>query len=143
MKLAVGREPGRILVVTQGCTEYERLASLFSQSSWSAECVRKASDARQRLAQPNPPGVVLCEARLPDGGWRDVLAAAGVGPGAPRVIVMARPANDDLWQEVLEGGAFDLVSLPVDSRELFRVVSLAWNHWAAHRGELRNKAAVA
>jgi DNA-binding response OmpR family regulator len=43
--------------------------------------------------------------------------------------VTSRVADDSLWAEVLNLGAYDLLMKPFDLTEVFRVVSLAWRHW--------------
>ena len=44
----------------------------------------------------------------------------------PSVVVISRQANDDLWADVLSSGAYDVLSMPFDRRELIRVVGMAW-----------------
>ena len=126
------QKSARILVVTHRCGDYEKLASLLETSpSWEPQCARGVAEAR-RMIGPST-GVILCESALPDGTWRDVVAAVGSAPDAPRVIVMSRAADDALWSDVLEGGAYDLMPFPCDARELFRSVTFAWNRWSARQ----------
>ncbi|MEZ5352501.1 MAG: response regulator [Bryobacteraceae bacterium] len=123
----------RVLVVTDRCGDFERLVAVLAGSRWEACCARSVAEATDLLRKEGAAGVILCERRLPDGTWRDVLNAAGHQSDSPRVIVMSRTADDELWNDVLAGGGYDVVPIPFDSREIFRVVTLAWNHWAAHR----------
>jgi FixJ family two-component response regulator len=82
-------------------------------------------------------GVVLCDEHLPDGSWRDLLAAMEPLHDPPVLIVSSHIADERLWSEVLNLGAFDLLAAPFDSREVLRVVSLAWRWW---RSEARHLA---
>jgi DNA-binding NtrC family response regulator len=129
---AVGNAPGRVLVVTHRCPDYERLETLFACSTWHASCAHSVAEARASLAADPGIGVILCEAALPDGTWRDVLAARGKGADAPLVIVISRTADDALWNEVLAGGGYDVVPIPFDAKEVFRIVTLAWKHRRLH-----------
>jgi DNA-binding NtrC family response regulator len=80
--------------------------------------------------------VLICEATLPDGSWREVLDHTLQLPLPPPVIVAAHHADDYLWTEVLNRGAYNLLGEPFDERELFRLVSSAWlyRRAAAHLG---------
>lgn len=75
-------------------------------------------------------GVVLCENQLPDGrSWRDVLAQLQELPHPPPLIVADRLADEALWAEVLDLGAYDLLVKPFDPTEVVRVVELALLWW--------------
>lgn len=40
-----------------------------------------------------------------------------------------RVADDSLWAEALNVGAYDVLAKPLDRTEVTRVLSLAWLHW--------------
>lgn len=48
--------------------------------------------------------MVICEARLPDGTWKEVLDLAQRQPRPPYLIVTFSLADDRLWAEVLNLG---------------------------------------
>src|ERR1035438_4755532 len=60
------------------------------------------------------PSVVLCDADAA-GSWRDALAKLRK-PGR-RVILVSRGANNRMWIEALNHGAFDLLHKSEDARE--------------------------
>ena len=72
--------------------------------------------------------VVLCDAVLPDGGWRELLSHSSCAPQPPPVIVAAGQADEQLWLDVLNGGAYNLVAKPLEDQELYETVSRAWLH---------------
>jgi DNA-binding response OmpR family regulator len=88
-----------------------------------------------RSASSIPPRVIVCERRLPDGDWRDVLGLALDLPHPPTVIVTCRQADEHLWAEVLNLGGYDVLAKPFDEREVGRSLTLAWERWAAHSPE--------
>jgi len=45
------------------------------------------------------------------------------------LIVASRLADDRLWAEALNLGAWDVLAKPFDRREVFRSVKSAWQHW--------------
>jgi hypothetical protein len=69
--------------------------------------------------------VVVCDEKLPDGTWRDVIALIGPLHNPPPLIVASRLADDRLWAEVLNLGGFDLLAKPLDTREATRALRLA------------------
>jgi DNA-binding NtrC family response regulator len=78
-------------------------------------------------AQKTP--VVLCETDLRPGTWRELLEEITHAPDAPAVIVSSRLADDRLWAEALNLGAWDVLARPFVASEVFHAVSAAWRHW--------------
>lgn len=73
--------------------------------------------------------VVICDRNLPDGSWRNLLEMSHDTRGPSRIIVSSRDADEDLWAEVLQSGAYDLLPLPWEASEVRRVIALAWRSW--------------
>ncbi|HLK63929.1 MAG TPA: response regulator [Bryobacteraceae bacterium] len=71
------------------------------------------------------PRVVICDQRLSDGDWRDLLNDLQHQPGGPPLIVSSRLADDRLWAEVLNLGGYDLLTKPFVPSEVNRVVTMA------------------
>jgi DNA-binding response OmpR family regulator len=118
------------------------LRNAFSHSKWRVHGVRSRREALAWLRrQPSP--VVLCEETLPDSGWREVLNEIASLQDPPVLIVTSRLADDALWAEVLNLGAYDLLMKPFDLTEVFRVVGLAWRHWKNNWERVRNAAPLA
>lgn len=96
-----------------------------------AETVLAQADHASGLAQAlalmrrTAYSAVLTEASLPDGTWRDVLAHARRAGLGCAVVVTDRLADDRLWIEVLEAGAYDLLAQPFDAGEVVRVLDSA------------------
>jgi DNA-binding response OmpR family regulator len=73
--------------------------------------------------------VVVCEQDLPPGSWKDVLEQVTILPDPPSLIVTSRLADERLWAEALNLGAYDVLTKPFDRTEVMRVVSGAWRAW--------------
>lgn len=76
--------------------------------------------------------VVICERRLVDGTWQDLLQHLDRQFCPPVVIVTSRTADDELWAEVLNRGGYDVLMKPFDRNEVSRVVTLASACWREH-----------
>ena len=103
----------------------EELRRILAHSRWTLREAATLAAARTLLAE-QPAVVLICEALLPDGNWKHLLDYALQLPLSPPLIVVARQADDYLWMEVLNRGGYNLLAIPLDERELFRVVSMAW-----------------
>ncbi len=117
-----------VLAVSPAEDDHVLLEHVFSHSNWKFERVRTCREALS-LLEGGPIAVVICGAELPDGTWRDLLAAVNRRPAPPRLIVTSHFADDRLWGEVLDSGGYDVLGKPFDRSEVVRVVSLAWRQW--------------
>ena len=81
------------------------------------------------LLQHQEIAVLLCERELLSGTWIDVLEHIKALPDAPSLIVASRLADERLWAEALNLGAWDVLAKPFDRTEVIRSVNSAWQHW--------------
>jgi len=58
-----------------------------------------------------------------------MLEQVGCLPSPPLLIVSSRLADERLWAEALNLGAWDVLAKPFDKREVIRAVTSAWLHW--------------
>ena len=77
--------------------------------------------ARAQLRQDEY-DVILTEAALPDGTWRDALRLARECPQDVEVIVTDPHADARLWAEALNIGAYDLIAQPFYEPEVRRIL---------------------
>ena len=78
-------------------------------------------------------GVVVCEQDLQPGSWKDVLEQALILPDPPSVVVTSRFADERLWVEALNLGAFDVLVKPFDRTESLRIVDGACRAFGSGR----------
>lgn len=75
-------------------------------------------------------GVVISDSRLSDGHcWKDLLGEIQAMEGPPPLVVADRLADEHLWAEVLNLGAYDLLAKPFDAREVRHAVEAASRHF--------------
>ncbi len=72
--------------------------------------------------------IVLCDT---DSNWRRLLDEFRELPESPYVIVTSRLADDRLWSEALNLGAYDVLAKPFERSEVVRVLTMAWMRWNA------------
>ena len=129
---AFARHPSRVvtaLSVSPNAEDHIGLEAIFSHSNWALfqadEPARAASMIREHGI-----GVVFCERDLAPGNWTDLILALGrLSPAPPPVIVTSRSADDALWSEALNRGAYDVLAKPYRRDDVVRSVRQAWMHW--------------
>ena len=97
-------------------------------SRWELNESLTLTSAVSVLRQQQIP-VVICERDLQPGTWREMLEHVGCLPSPPLLIVTSRLADERLWAEALNLGAYDVLAKPFDKREVIRTVTSAWLHW--------------
>jgi len=73
--------------------------------------------------------VVLCERELGKDTWKTLLARVAQLEETPFLIVASRSADEFLWAEALNLGAYDVLARPFEASEVMRTLSLAWLRW--------------
>ncbi len=97
-------------------------------SIWALRACESLRSASILLCSGQFP-LILCEYDLRPGTWRELLALVEPLPDPPLVIVTSRVADERLWAEALNLGAYDVLAKPFDRTEVTRVLSMAWMHW--------------
>jgi DNA-binding NtrC family response regulator len=117
----------RVLSVSPLRRDHERLRAILA-----SRCI--VSDAAnfhcaRGLLEAESFAIVVCEQNLTPYTWRDVLAEVAVIPTRPLVVVTSRLADDYLWSEALNLGAYDVLAKPFVALEVTRTINAALLHW--------------
>ena len=122
-----------VLSVSPADEVHVALQNIFNHSNWKLSKTHSLTSALAFLRAQKTP-VVLCETDLRPGTWRHLLEQITGAPDAPAVIVSSRLADDRLWAEALNLGAWDVLARPFVASEVFQSVSAAWRHWRNRQG---------
>ena len=116
-----------VLSVSPVQDDHDELERLLSRPQWN---VYKATglSAAMVLLRRTRVALVVCARDLLPGSWKDMMDHLVLLPEPPYLIVTSRHADERLWAEALNLGAYD-VAKPFDATEVLRVNSLAWQHW--------------
>lgn len=127
-RLAIGNEVIAVLSVSPIQQDHDTLAKLLGHDQWrihNALSLQSASAFLRAHAVP----LVICEHDLLPGSWTQLLDEIRLLSIPPFLIVTSRVADDYLWAEALNLGAYDVLAKPLDRTEVTRILSLAWLHW--------------
>jgi DNA-binding NtrC family response regulator len=115
-----------VLFVSPRREDATTLSSMLRSLSISIEYVADLASARAVIRDGKYP-VILTEANLNDGTWRDILELARQVAPRSEVIVTDAGADARFWAEVLNMGAYDLIAQPFATGEVQRILSNAYS----------------
>jgi DNA-binding NtrC family response regulator len=119
---------GAVLSISPIEDDHNCLEQILSEFRWTLHRALTLPSAIAFLAENRAP-VVICERDLAPGTWKDMLDGAIILPQPPCVIVTSRLADECLWEEALQTGAYDVLAKPFVREEVIRLVSLAARSW--------------
>jgi DNA-binding NtrC family response regulator len=113
------------------------LVRILSHTRWTLEMVNTIADAL-RAMEISRASVILCEPKLPDGTWLNLVERAGEFSPPPQVVLLSETPDDELWAQVLTCGGYDLLAQPLEAREVYAAIARAWRHWKTSAGDSKN-----
>jgi hypothetical protein len=115
-----------ILSISPIPEDHVALGVMITDARWTVQRISTLNGACTILREtPHP--IVICEGDL--FAWRVMLEYISQLPDPPLLIVTSRLADERLWAEALNLGAYDVLEKPFDPTEVFRIVSMASQHW--------------
>ncbi len=110
--------------------------AIVGHSSWRLYEAHSLS-ASLAILQQHDIAVVVCESELLPGTYIDLLEHITAKPRPPSLIVASRLADERLWAEALNLGAWDVLAKPFNRSEVIRSVKSGWEHWYNQDNEQR------
>ena len=115
-----------VLSLSPYADDHAALAEILQ--SWPLHHAARLPTA-MRLLRNHQIRLIVCERDLPAYSWKDLLRGIADLPKPPLVIVTSRHADDYLWAEALNLGAYDVLAKPFVPAEVRRSVGIAALHW--------------
>ena len=112
-----------ILSISPAKDDHRFLEDIFDDSTevLRAESLTSGIAALKKAAV----SLVICESQLGEFTWKKVLKEIHNLPHPPLLIVTSRLADDYLWAEALNLGAYDVLAKPFDPTEVTRTIESA------------------
>ena len=114
----------KLLLVLTPHRQFE-LWKLLKEKNHRVFAVMGLRDARRELTGPISYDLLIADAELPDGSWREILQFVLKLPDPCDMIVCSRCGDEELWAEVLQSGVYDLLVEPYASQEVHRIIESA------------------
>jgi response regulator RpfG family c-di-GMP phosphodiesterase len=115
-----------VVSVSSTSGDHEELERLLPMPRWRVYRSSRVRSAVKLLRALRLVPILICDANLFPETWQEMLAQIGLLPEPPHLIVASRIADNHLWAEALNLGAYDVLGKPFDVTELTRSLSLAW-----------------
>jgi len=114
---------------------HEDCASLegILDSQWTVIAGSTIASALSALREIPIP-IVIYDCDVSSGSWSEMLERISLLPDPPLFIVTSRLADERLWAEALNLGAWDVLAKPFEADEVIRIVSIACQHWQDRHG---------
>jgi response regulator RpfG family c-di-GMP phosphodiesterase len=130
MSKQIASSPAEILTVLSVSPleeDHFSLQAILGHTTWM---LFKADRVPPALAflQRHEVSVVLCERDLTPETWIEMRDNIRHVAHPPSLIVTSRVADERLWAEVLNLGAWGVLSKPFNHGEVLRSVKSAWQH---------------
>ena len=127
-RLVIGKEVIAVLSVSPSQHDHDTLANLLGRDQWRIHNALSLQSASAFLRSHAVP-LVVCEYDLSPDRWTHLLDEIRLLSIPPLLIMTCRVADDSLWAEALNVGAYDVLAKPLDRTEVIRILSSAWLHW--------------
>jgi len=121
-----------VLSVSRNDEDCASLERIF-RSDWSVIASVTVASALSVLREIPIP-IVMFDCDITSGTWEEMLDHISLLPDPPLLIVTSRLADERLWAEALNLGAWDVLARPFDENEVSRIVSVAGQHWQDRHG---------
>ena len=108
----------------EDCASLERIF----KSGWTVVASSTVASALSVLREIPIP-IVICDCDISSGTWGEMLHHLSLLPDPPLLVVASRLADERLWAEALNLGAWDVLAKPFDADEVIRIVDIARQHW--------------
>ena len=134
MKKPLGVETAFNIVLSvspndQDCAALKRIF----KTGWTVVASAGIESIRSAL-QEMPIPIVIYDCDVSFGSWSQILEQISFLPDPPLFIVTSRLADERLWAEALNLGAWDVLAKPFEADEVIRVVSIAGQRWDNRHG---------
>lgn len=117
---------GRILLAMSPERQL-RFLNILESENYDVTLAGDGHRAETLLSLPSHYDLLIVDAELNPGGWRPVLDHVISSRPECEVLVYSRCGEEELWADVIQSGAFDLIPEPLSRSELLRIVSSARN----------------
>jgi DNA-binding response OmpR family regulator len=124
-------DPSRVataLLISPFEQDHTYFGSVFSRTNWRLFRANSREEALALLSCQEVP-VIVAEERLGLADWKDILRSMQHMEHPPKLVVASALSDGDLWADVLNLGAYDVLARPFDQREVLHCISTAWLAW--------------
>jgi FixJ family two-component response regulator len=91
----------------------------------------ESSEEAYMVANDLTAPIILLDRDWPDTEWKVVVQTLAASTHRACVVLMSGVVDDYLWQELVRRGGYEVLSKPLRSGDVIRVMKLALSYWAS------------
>ena len=105
------------------------LSAVCPNCRWNLD-TRSSVESAIPVLERDEVAILLCDSDGKSNTWREMLSRCESLKRPPCLIVTSRSADERLWAEALNLGAYDVLAKPFDKTEVNRIVRSACLRWS-------------
>ena len=128
--------PIAVLAVTRQDATYLELRRVVEDGDWNLYTRRpltlqrtKSTAGAKSFLGRQPIPVLILDGDAVEGSWQEMARYSALQPSPSALIVTSRFADERLWAEAFDLGAYDVLAKPFVPDQVLRTVGLAWLYW--------------
>jgi DNA-binding NtrC family response regulator len=102
-----------------------RLLPWFEGRAFEIEWAVGFQDAVRKLSEGCFYDLLVVDAELHDGTWRNLLLFVQNSGMTSEMLICSRLPDQGLWADVIQCGAYDLITEPFERQEVLRIIQSA------------------
>ncbi len=119
--------PITILAVLADDGDHSVVTDLARRNRWEMRRV-ESLDGTRRLSASLHPQIILLDRDVAGREWRGFIADVAASSGAC-VVLVSTVLDDNLWNEVVCNGGYEVLSKPLREEQVSRTVRMARSYW--------------
>jgi CheY-like chemotaxis protein len=112
-----------VVVVTPVAEDSAMVCEVLGALDWPVARFATLEEAKPAMERAS---VVLCDAEMPDGNWREAVETLEGFVDPAMLVVASRLADERLWSEVLNEGGHDVLAKPFRPAEVLQSIASAY-----------------
>ena len=108
------------------------IAEICGRNEWEVFFAKTCQEGRE-MSELLQPQIILLDRDLADGDWRKSVYTCASSSAGVCTLLISRVADDNLWNEVVCNGGYDILPKPLREQDVLRAVKFAWSYWNSMR----------
>jgi DNA-binding response OmpR family regulator len=122
--------PVNLVCFVTNDTERSLIESLGQRNQWGVSFSATGAEA-ERLLRKLKPQIMLFDRDLAGHHWREFVAAFAAASSGVCIMLLSTVLDDNLWNDLVANGGYDLLRKPLREDEVTRAVRMARSYWSS------------
>jgi DNA-binding NtrC family response regulator len=106
------------------------MIDLCQRNHWEVFFAASREQAEWAL-QELKPQIMLFDREVAGPDWREFVAAFAARSGGVCIMLVSRVIDDNLWNDLVSSGGYEVLRKPLRDDEVSRAVRMAWSYWSS------------